>query len=298
MSHSNSTKAVMIALMGNALISVMKFIAAFFTLSASMLAEAIHSTADCLNQIFLLIGKKRSSKKHDELHPFGYGAEEFFWAFMVAILLFFGGASFSIYEGIHKLVNPEPVQHVAWALIILGISIIIEGKSFYVAYTELRKSTKGPLLKALKKSIDINLIVIILEDAAALAGLIIAFVFTILATYNPIFDGIGSIIIGLILVFVSYSLVNELRKLIVGESMPRKDRARIKEMVSDYELVVHVNRLKTMAMGKGKYMLLISINVEDFARGYNIEDLVEQIKLDINEEFPQINEIYVEISEK
>lgn len=298
MSHSNSTKAVMIALTGNALISVMKFIGAFFTKSASMLAEAIHSTADCLNQIFLLIGKKRSEKEHDELHPFGYGAEEFFWAFMVAILLFFGGAAFSIYEGIHKLIDPHPVQHVGWALTILGISILIEAKSFYVAYSELRKNTKGSIVKALKKSIDVNLIVIILEDAAALAGLVVAFVFTLLAIYNPIFDAIGSLIIGLILVFVSYSLVNELRKLIVGESMPRVDRTRIKEIINTFEIVVHVNRLKTMAMGRSNYMLLVSINVDDFAKGYNIEDLVEQIKIEINQEFPQISEIYIEISEK
>jgi cation diffusion facilitator family transporter len=287
----------MIALTGNALISVMKFIAAFFTLSASMLAEAIHSTADCFNQIFLLIGKKRSAKGNDENHPFGYGAEEFFWGFMVAILLFFGGASFSIYEGIHKLLDPQPVQHVTWALVVLGLSIIIESKSFYVAYKELKVRTNVSVFKAIKKSTDVNLIVIVLEDAAALLGLVIAFVFTILAIYFPIFDAIGSIIIGLLLIYVSYSLVNELRKLIVGESMPREDRKRIKEILNGFEIVVHVNRIKTLAMGRSNYMLLASVNVEDFARGYNIEDLVAQIKLEIHEEFPQINEIYVEISE-
>lgn len=297
MSHSNSNKAVMIALTGNALISVMKFIAAFFTLSASMLAEAIHSTADCFNQIFLLIGKKRSSRGNNENHPFGYGAEEFFWGFMVAILLFFGGASFSIYEGIHKLMDPHPVQHVTWALVVLGLSIIIESKSFYVAYKELKSRTNVNVFKAIKKSTDVNLIVIVLEDAAALLGLIIAFVFTILAIYFPIFDAIGSIIIGLLLIYVSYSLVNELRKLIVGESMPREDRKRIKEILNGFEIVVHVNRIKTLAMGRSNYMLLASVNVEDFARGYNIEDLVAQIKMEIHEEFPQINEIYVEISE-
>ena len=113
MSHSNSTKAVVIALTGNALISILKFIAGFFTMSASMLAEAIHSTADCFNQIFLLIGNKRSQKSSDENHPFGYGREEFFWAFIVAIMLFFGGALFSIYEGIHKLSEPHPIERAA-----------------------------------------------------------------------------------------------------------------------------------------------------------------------------------------
>lgn len=115
MSSSNSTRAVVFALSGNVFITIIKFIAAFFTKSASMSAEAIHSSADCLNQVFLLVGNKRTQKDNDEKHPFGYGREEFFWGFMVAILLFFGGAAYSFYEGIYKLSNPEPVQHIAWA---------------------------------------------------------------------------------------------------------------------------------------------------------------------------------------
>lgn len=298
MSHSNSTKAVIIALIGNALIAVLKFIAAFFTQSASMSAEAIHSSADSLNQILLLIGNKRSKKRHDELHPFGYGREEFFWAFMVAILLFFGGAIYSIYEGIHKAVHPEPIKHFWWAIIVLGISIIIEGKSFMVAYKEIKRTTKGPLSKAIKKSVDTNLIVIILEDAAALSGLVIAFACTILATINPIFDALGSMAIGLVLCYVSYSLVNELRKLIIGESMPRNERSKIKEIIHEYEMVTHINRIKTMAMGRNNYLLLLSINIEDFTKAYAIEDNVEEMKSEIQKEFPQVSEIYIEISDR
>lgn len=297
MSSSNSTKAVMVALTGNGLITILKFIAAFFTKSASMMAEAIHSSADCLNQIFLLIGNKRTKKENDELHPFGYGREEYFWGFMVAILLFFGGAAYSFYEGIHKVGNPEPVQHVTWALVVLGISLIIEAKSFYVALKELRKTSKASFFKAIKKSVDINLIVILLEDAAALVGLAIAFICTILAIWLPIFDGIGSIMVGFTLCYVSYSLVNELRKLIIGESMPRKDRVRIKEIISDFELVTHVNRIKTMTMGKNNYLLLISVNGDDFMKVYNVEDTVEEMKRDIKKEFKQVSEIYIEVSE-
>jgi cation diffusion facilitator family transporter len=297
MSSSNSTKAVMVALTGNGLITILKFIAAFFTKSASMMAEAIHSSADCLNQIFLLIGNRRTKKENDELHPFGYGREEYFWGFMVAILLFFGGAAYSFYEGIHKIGNPEPVQHVMWALGVLGISLIIETKSFYVALKELRKTSKASFFKAIKKSVDINLIVILLEDAAALVGLAIAFICTSLAVWFPIFDGIGSIMVGLTLCYVSYSLVNELRKLIIGESMPRKDRVRIKEIISDFELVTHVNRIKTMTMGKNNYLLLISVNGDDFMKVYNVEDTVEEMKRDIKKEFKQVSEIYIEVSE-
>ncbi len=298
MSHANTNKAVLYALMGNAIISILKFVAAFFTMSTSMLAEAIHSTSDCLNQIFLLIGSKRSKKKNDEEHPFGYGREEFFWAFMVAILLFFGGGVFSVYEGISKLSHPEPIHHFWWAISVFIIAILVEGKSFLVALKELRKTSKAKFFNAIKKSIDINLIVILLEDAAALTGLIVALICTILSTINPVFDAIGSIAVGLILSYVSYSLVNELRKLIIGESMPRKDRARIKEIVSDFDMVTHVNRIKTMTMGKNKYLLLLSVNAEDFMRAYKIEDAVEEMKKDIRFEFPEVNEIYIEISDK
>lgn len=298
MSHSNSTRAVVIALLGNTMIAILKFIAAFFTQSASMSAEAIHSSADSLNQILLLIGNKRSKKRHDELHPFGYGREEFFWAFMVAILLFFGGAIYSIYEGVHKAVHPEPIKHFWWAIIVLGISIVIESKSFMVAYKEMKKTTKGSLAKAIKKSVDTNLIVILLEDAAALSGLFIAFLCTILATINPIFDAIGSMAIGLVLCYVSYSLVNELRKLIIGESMPRDERSKIKEIINEYEIVTHINRIKTMAMGRNNYLLLLSINVEDFTKTYTIEDSVEDMKSEIQKEFPQVSEIYIEISDR
>jgi cation diffusion facilitator family transporter len=297
MSHSNSTKAVLVALLGNAVITILKFIAAFFTKSASMLAEAIHSSADCFNQIFLLLGNKRTKKDSDEKHPFGYGREEFFWAFMVAILLFFGGAAFSIYEGFHKLMHPEPIEHFWWAIAVLGISIIIEGKSFLVAYKEMRKTTDKNLYLAIKESIDINLIVILLEDAAALSGLVIAFLCTVLALYFPVFDSIGSIGVGLILCYVSYSLTNELRQLIIGESMARNDRNRIKEIVNSFEIVGQFNRIKTMAMGRNNYMVIVSINIDDFCKGYNVEGSVEQMKLEIQNEFPQVNEIYIEISE-
>jgi cation diffusion facilitator family transporter len=298
MSHSNSTKAVVIALIGNALIAILKFIAAFFTNSASMSAEAIHSSADSLNQILLLIGNKRSKRKHDELHPFGYGREEFFWAFMVAILLFFGGAMYSIYEGIHKLIHPETIKHFWWAIIVLGISIVIESKSFMVAYSEMKRTTSGNLAKAIKKSVDTNLIVILLEDAAALSGLIVAFICTILSLFHPMFDAIGSISVGIILCYVSYSLVNELRKLIIGESMPRDERNRIKEIINEYEMVTHIHRIKTMAMGRNNYLLLLSLNVGDFMKAYTIEDNVEEMKAEIQKEFPQVSEIYIEISDR
>jgi cation diffusion facilitator family transporter len=296
MSSHNSTKAVLFALTGNGVISVMKYVAAFFTGSASMMAEAVHSTADCMNQIFLLIGEKRSKRENDELHPFGYGREEFFWAFIVAILLFFLGSIYSIYEGIHKLMNPEPIKHFWWAVTVLCVSSVIEYKTFMVAYKQMREKFKGNLLEAIKKSVDINLIVILLEDSAALFGLIAALLSTLLSLYYPIFDAIGSILVGAILAYVSYALINELRKLIVGESMPRDDRKEIKEIVSNFECVSHVNRIKSMEMGRNQFLLLISINFEDDFMASSVEETVEQMKTNISKKFPNVSEIFIEIS--
>lgn len=297
MSHSNSNKAVIAALLGNAFVTAIKFVAALLTRSASMSAEAIHSSADCLNQVFLLVGTKRTKKKSDELHPFGYGREEFFWGFMVAILLFFGGAAYSIYEGLHKIAHPERIENIYVAVSILFVSILIEGRSFMIAYRELRKTSKAKFFKAIKKSVDINLIVVLLEDAAAMVGLIIALVCTLLSLLHPVFDGVGSVLVGVVLTYVSYSLVNELRKLIIGESMPRWQRAKVKEIVASFDMVTHVNRIKTMTMGRNKYLLLVSVNAEDFMKVYAVENGVQEMKRDIMAQLPQVGEIFIEISE-
>jgi cation diffusion facilitator family transporter len=298
MSHSNSLRAVSIALLGNFIVAVVKFIVSFITASAAMMAEAIHSTSDCFNQIFLLIGNKRTKKSATEQHSFGYGKEEYFWGFMVAILLFFVGGGFSTYEGIHRLFTPEPIKNVMWSFIVLSISIILEGNSFRVAYLQFKQKYKTTLYKAIVAMNDTNLLVILLEDFAALLGLIIVLSTTILSiTVSPIFDAIGSIIVGIILMVIAYILSNELRKLIVGESAPRKVRTDIKNIIHKYLIVNHINRIQTMFIGKEQFILLISIDVDDEALGYTIEDTIEQIKLDITAAYPEASNIYIEVKD-
>lgn len=294
MSNHSSKKAVITALSGNLLISLSKYVVAFFTGSAGMIAEAVHSTADCLNQIFLLIGAKRSAKEKDEAHSLGYGREEFFWGLLVALFLFFVGACFSIYEGIHKLANPEPLAHIWLSLIVLFIAIVLEGCSFLVAYKEFKKSSNGNFLKSLQKSTSVNLIVILLEDFAALSGLIIVLATTLLAIKFPVFDAIGSILVGTILLAVSYFMTNELRKLIIGESMSREECATIKDVARSFDCVKHINKIQTMSMGHSKYMVLMSINFEDDTNAYDIEDTVEQIKLEVHERIPSVDTFYIE----
>ena len=295
--NDDSLKAVFFALGGNILIALIKFIVAFFTKSSAMLAESIHSSADCLNQIFLLIGNKRSKKKPNEFHSFGFQQEVFFWSLLVAILLFFVGAIFSIYEGIHKILNPEPLQNIYWIFIVLVSSIIIEAKSFNVAYKEFRKKSNKRFDKAIEDSTDTNLIVILLEDFAALTGLTVVLITTILSFISPIFDAVGSIMVGLLLMIISYKLSNEIRKLIVGESIPRSDRKKIKDIINEYDIVEHINKVQTMVIGNDKYMVLISIGVDDDSTGYKIEDTIDQIKMNIIKEIPQVKVIYVDVKD-
>jgi cation diffusion facilitator family transporter len=298
MSTKGSVRAVIFALGGNLLIATIKYIVSFVTGSAAMLAESIHSTADSLNQVLLLIGNKRSKKQPDELHSFGYSKEIFFWSMIVAVLLFFVGALFSIYEGINKLSHHERVENAMWIFIIIGSSIIIEGKSFHVAYTEFRKSNRHPLFKAIRESTDVNLVVILLEDFAALVGLVIVLLSTVLALFvHPLFDAIGSIMVGILLLVISIILIGEVKNLIIGESIPRDQRNKIKQILHSHREIRHINRMQTMVMGNHRYLVLISIDVDDSLTGYKIENLIEKLKTEIRKETEDIENIYIEVKD-
>jgi cation diffusion facilitator family transporter len=298
MSAHGSNKAIVFALAGNLLIAIIKYIVAFITGSAAMLAESIHSTADSFNQILLLIGHKKAKKLPSEMHSFGYANEVFFWSLMVAVLLFFVGAMFSIYEGFHKLMHPEELTNVYWIFAVLISSILIEAKSFQVAFTEFRKTTKLPFYKAIRASTQVSLIVVVLEDSAAMAGMVVVLISTLLAwLVNPMFDAIGSITVGLLLLAVSILLIAEVKNLIVGESMPRERRQVIRNIIHKFKNVKHINRLQTMVMGDSSYLVLISVDINDDMKGSEAEDMIEQLKLSLKKEIPEIGTIYIEIQD-
>ncbi len=298
MSAHGSNKAIVFALAGNLLIAVIKYIVAFITGSAAMLAESIHSTADSFNQVLLLLGHKRAKKEANEMHSFGYSNEVFFWSLMVAVLLFFVGALFSIYEGVHKIMHPEELKSVYWIFAVLLSSIVIEAKSFQVAFSEFRKTTKLPFFKAIKESTQVSLIVVVLEDSAAMAGLVVVLISSLLAwLVHPMFDAIGSITVGLLLLAVSILLIAEVKNLIVGESMPRKQRLIIQNLIRANKNIKHINRMQTMVMGDNSYLVLISVDIDDNMKGSDIEDLIEQLKLKLRKAVPEIGTTYIEIKD-
>ncbi len=298
MSAHGSNKAIIFALAGNLLIAVIKYVVAFITGSAAMLAESIHSTADSFNQVLLLIGHKQAKKSPSEMHSFGYANEVFFWSLMVAVLLFFVGALFSIYEGFHKLFHPEALTNVYWIFAVLISSILIEAKSFQVAYGEFRKTTKLPFFKAIKASTQVSLVVVVLEDSAAMTGLVIVLISTLLAwLVNPVFDAVGSIFVGLLLLAVSILLIAEVKNLIVGESMPREKRQMIRNVIHRYKKIKHINRMQTMVMGDSKYLVLLSVDIDNDMKGSAAEDMIEKVKIDLKKEIPEAGNIYIEIQD-
>lgn len=294
--ESNSQRAVLFALAANLSIAAIKYVVSVISGSSAMLAESIHSLADTTNQVFLLIGKKRSGKSADEIHSLGYGKEEYFWGFLVAVLLFFMGGCFSIYEAVHKLLHPEPINNYMYLFIVLAVAILIEYKSFSVAFRELRKVSPKGFIKPLRDSTDTNLFVILVEDFSALTGLTIVLITTLLSLINPVFDAIGTFLVGFLLVIMSYFLANELRNLMVGESIPREIRTDFRAMVRKYSVIKHINNIRSMYIGNNNFIVLMSVDVEDLSIGNAIENATESIKSEITGKYPHAKYIYIDVT--
>jgi cation diffusion facilitator family transporter len=245
-----SIKAIFYALGANAGIALAKFTASIYSGSGAMLAEAIHSLADCANQVFLLLGIKEAKKPADELHPMGYSRVVYFWAMMVALLLFFLGGAFSVLEGIDRLQHPGTLSNPVVALTVLGISVVLEALSLRGAMKEIRKLSGGkPFFKWFRETRQSELMVVAGEDIAALAGLSFAFIAVLLTmvTGNPLWDACGSIAIGMLLMVVSIFITREVKAMIIGESAPPEIHAAIKahiEARAEVELVIHLITLQ------------------------------------------------------
>ncbi len=232
---ATGTKAIYYALAANTGIALTKTAAAVVTASTSMTAEAIHSFADCGNQILLLIGMKKSRAPASELHPLGYGKVSYFWSFMVALLLFSVGGVFSVYEGSHKLAAPQPLQYPWIAIAVLAIGVVLESFSLYGALKEIKTSrAKRSLYRWFRDTRQSELMVVIGEDIAALLGLAIALLFVLLAylTQNPIYDAIGSIVIGFLLITIAVMITLEIKSLIIGESADDDFKSAFREFLA------------------------------------------------------------------
>ena len=293
------SKSVKAALVANGLIAIAKGIAAFFTGSASMMAEAIHSTADCGNQVLVLVGQHQSRRGKSEAHAFGQGKANFFWSFVVAVVLFLLGGLFSIYEGIHKIIEPQEIQY-PWLIVgIIVFAIALEGGALRVALQESKSKLKD-IFKTIKKSSSSHILVVLIEDTGAILGLVILGIGLALSLFvHPIFDGIAALMIGILLLSLSTILFIELKKLIVGGSLDRETIKQIKNLVKEEShVLVHINSVRSMFIGSDEVLLVISMNVKDDKTGHEIEQDIKELKNKIQKTFSQHKlDIYIDVFE-
>ena len=287
----------MYAFFANLGVAIAKAVAAYFTGSSSAIAEVCHSIADCGNQLLLLVGIKRSQKTADAEHPLGYGKASYFWSFMVAILLFSVGGLFSIYEGTHKLSHPEPLSH-AWVfIVVLVVSIVLEGVSLRGCLAEIKKARGArTLFEWIKHTRSSELLVVLGEDYAALVGLFLALVFVLLAvvTGNPVYDAIGSICIGVLLIIVAVFISIKVKALLIGRSADPETIEQIKTIIDNDTDVLELYSAITLQMGP-KAMLAIKIRMRETMSVGDAARVINELERDIKAAIPDIGWCFVEI---
>ncbi len=294
---SGSTRIIIAALVGNSLIAVTKFFAAAYTGSSAMLSEGVHSVVDTGNQMLLLFGLKQSRKPPDEDFPFGYGKEVYFWSFVVAILIFAVGAGVSLYEGVVRVMTPHPIENVLVNYIVLGFAMVFEGGAWYLAFKEFGrvKGSRG-YIDAVHHGKDPSFFVVLFEDSAAMLGLTVAFLGVWLGdvTGITIFDGVASIIIGLILGGTAAWLAYETKGLLIGERANREVVDGIRRIVRAQRAVRHVNEVLTMHMGPEFILVNISVDFADNIRAGEVEETAAQMDHQIKTSFPNVKRVFIE----
>jgi cation diffusion facilitator family transporter len=304
----SSKKAVYAALFGNLGIAVSKLVAALFTGSTSMWAETFHSFSDTLNQILLLVGIRTSKKRVSERHPFGYGKEQFFWSFVVSMLIFGISGFISLERGITSLLSTQShqIENITINYAILAISFVFEANSLRIAFLLFKKTIEArgdqfnfsTLFGEFKESKDTSVLTVLVEDTSALIGIAVAALALFLTqiTGNRVFDSIGSLIIGIILMAFAIFLARENKELLIGESISRRDRRRIIDLVSKIPEVNRIISIRSMHLAPEDVLIAIEVSLVDNLDTDKIESVIDNIENKVREIIPYANlsKIYVE----
>ena len=297
---SSPARAIMYAFVANLGIAIAKLIAAIYTASGSMFAEAIHSFADSVNQVLLFIGLKGSQRPADEEHPMGYGKLSYFWSFVVALILFSLGGVYSIYEGLHKLMDPVLLTDIWIGLTVLGLAICLEGASFYGASIEAKKMAgERSLFEWLKQTRNAELVVVLGEDLAAMLGLSIAFaaLFMVWLTNDPVYDAVGSISIGVLLVIVAVFLGVRLKSLLVGRSAEPDLCTVLYAKIDQDNRILEVFNMITLQMGP-KIMLAAKVRMRAEMRVAEAVSAINELEASIKSAHPEVGWCFMEIDDK
>jgi cation diffusion facilitator family transporter len=295
-SEANSVKAIFYALSANFAIAVAKYIAAFITNSGSMLAEAVHSTADCGNQLLLLLGMHQAKKPPSDDYPLGFGKETYFWSFIVALMLFSVGGMFSVYEGWHKLTEPEAVGYPMIALSVLAFGIVAESLSMWGCLKEVNKIRgKQTLWKWFRSSRNAELVVIFGEDLAALLGLMFAFIAVSItwATGDPMYDAIGSIVIGVLLLIVAILVGIEVKAMLVGQGVEDHIKRDMIHYVEQQPNIDKVYNMLTLQMGKD-VMVAVKARMKPANSDLALIESINQTEALFRKQFPQVTFLFFE----
>jgi len=292
--HNNRT--LWIAFGANLGIAVAKFVAAAITGSSAMLTEGVHSVVDSTNQLLLLWGRKAARRPADELHPFGYGRELYFWSFVVAVLVFALGAGVSVYEGILHIADPEPAVSPLVAYGVLLLAFLLEGGSTIAAFREFRLA-KGQLgwLAAVQRSKDPPGFIVLLENGAAMAGIVVAAIGLAIsqATGDPRFDGAASIVIGVILGATAFLLAYESKALLIGEAADPELVAGLRTMVERHHGITSVGDVLTVHSSPDQITAMLSVDFDDQLSARQVEDIVAAIEADACRQWPLVKRLYI-----
>jgi cation diffusion facilitator family transporter len=294
--HSNK-RVIYAALAGNSAIAIAKGMAAVYTGSSAMLSESIHSVVDTGNQALLLYGIKRAKRPADQLHPFGYGREIYFWAFVVAILIFAVGAGVSIYEGIHKVQHPEPIRNAVINYAVLTFAFAAEGGAWWMAFRAFDSTRgKGSFLSALRESKDPSVFTILLEDSAAMLGILVAFSGIALGQLldMPILDGVASILIGCILAGTAILLAQETKGLLIGEAADPAIIEEIRQVLGGRSAIERVNEVLSMHQGPDDILVNVSVEFRDGLALGELERHIAEIEREIKARIPGARRIFIE----
>lgn len=294
----SSVSSIIAAIMSNILVGIVKFIAAAFSGSAAMLAEGIHSVVDSGNGFLVYLGVKRSQKKADVEHPFGYGKELYFWTLVVAIVIFALGGGFSIYEGVRHMMMPErELGDATLNYIVITLAAIIEGASLYVALKNFNRArgSKSPL-EFIHNAKDPSLFTVVLEDSAAELGLVFAFLGVFLShTFNnPMIDAVASVFVGLLLALVSVVLLRESKELLIGEGLSSEELKIVNKIVEKNSFIVECGRILSMYMGPHDLLLAIDVTFGQKTTRDEAMQAVDDIEMEITQRFPDATRIFIE----
>jgi cation diffusion facilitator family transporter len=292
----DSIKSILYALFANLSIAVAKAAAAFWTGSSAMLAEAIHSLADSCNQLLLLFGMKQSRRPPDSNYPLGYGKSIYFWSFLVAVILFSLGGMFSIYEGVHKFADPEPINKPMIAIGVLVFAIIAESASLWGCMQAVNKERRGRAIPLwFRESRSSELLVVFGEDVAALLGLLLA-LFAVLAsaiTGNPVYDAIGTVLIGTLLVIIAFMLAVEVKDLLIGQGVEKHVQERMEKFLRERSEIDHLYNLLTMQMGPDA-MVAVKARMRPAGSENELIRAINRVERDFRETFPMASWLFFE----